>query len=297
MTYVEPRRWDVPDEDADYTDEPAGGARGSVRWGGVLAGLLLALLGAGGALWLGSGRTQMVDVVALARAVDRGQVIEAGDLAVVRVAADGGQVRLASPAAARVALVGHQALIDLPAGTLLTPELVGSVAGPAGTVTLGVTVDPAGLPSSGLRPGDLVDVVGVDPVSKAPVTLASTVTVTEVRRASGATGDGTTVVYLAVDAQVAPQVAAAAAQDPGVRLLGVTAQTTPELPDSTAASIGPTTASGMAATTTPAAGTVTVLLAAEPSATEVTSPARSRGNPTPPGTVAGGAGGSVGGGG
>ncbi|MBL7498271.1 flagellar biosynthesis protein FlgA [Frankia sp. CNm7] len=192
------------------------------RWGGVLAGLLLAVLGAGGALWLGSGGQQMVDAVALARPVARGQVVTAGDLAQVRVAADGGAVRLATPATARDLLLGRQALVDLPAGTLLTPELVGSVAGPAGTLTLGVAVDPAGLPSSALRPGERVDVVGVDPVTKTAVTLARAVTVTEVGRPSGTSGTGETVVYLAVPAELAARVATVAAVSPGVRLLGAT---------------------------------------------------------------------------
>ncbi|WP_157488780.1 flagellar biosynthesis protein FlgA [Pseudofrankia sp. DC12] len=232
MTYAAPRRWDLPAEDGDlYGDAPVPGAgRGVPRWGGVLAGLLLAALGAGLALWLGSGRVQMIDAVALSRPVQRGQVVGVGDLAVVRVAADGGQVRLASPAAARHAVVGRQALVDLPAGTLLSPELVGSVSGPAGTLTLGVAVDAAGLPSAGLRPGDVVDVVGVDAVSKEPLTLASMVTVTEVHAPGGGAGGGNTVVYLAVDAELAPQVAAAAAQGPGVRLLGVTGSTDPGVP-------------------------------------------------------------------
>jgi len=221
VTYSAAVQWGETGQDGDFEDEDPrrGGGR---RWGGVLLGLLLAVLGAGGALWLGSGSAPTVEAVALARQVQRGQVITAGDVAVVRVAASGGAVRLATPATARAVVLGRQALVDLPAGTLLTPELVGSVAGPAGTLTLGVAVDAAGLPSSALRAGERVDVVGLDPVSKDPVTLAEQVTVTEVRRPGGGSQAGETVVYLAVPAEQAARVAAAAAGS-GVRLLGVTA--------------------------------------------------------------------------
>ncbi|OHV64192.1 SAF domain-containing protein [Pseudofrankia sp. BMG5.36] len=224
MTFTASDQWDDTDLDGEYDgDGPRGAGRGQRRWGGALLGLLLAVLGAGGALWLGSGSQPTVDAVALARPMQRGQVIAAADLAVVRVAASGGAVRLATPATARAVVVGRQALVDLPVGTLLTPELVGSVAGPAGTLTLGVSVDAAGLPSSAPRAGEQVDVVGVDPATKEAVTLAERVTVTEVGRPTGSSEAGGTVVYLAVPAQLAARVAAAAATSPGVRLLGVTA--------------------------------------------------------------------------
>ncbi|MDT3446426.1 SAF domain-containing protein [Pseudofrankia sp. BMG5.37] len=226
MTFTAADQWDDTDLDGEYDgDGPRVAGRGQRRWGGALLGLLLAVLGAGGALWLGSGSQPTVDAVALARPMQRGQVIAAADLAVVRVAASGGAVRLATPAIARAAVVGRQALVDLPAGTLLTPELVGSIAGPAGTLTLGVAVDAAGLPSSSPRPGEQVDVVGVDPATKDAVTLAQRVTVTEVGRPAGSSEAGVTVVYLAVPAELAARVAAAAATSPGVRLLGVTADT------------------------------------------------------------------------
>ncbi|MBL7521841.1 flagellar biosynthesis protein FlgA [Frankia sp. CNm7] len=256
MTYTD--RWEDTGLD-DRLDAPAGPSAGRAprRWGGVLAGLLLAVLGAGGALWLGSGGQQTVDAVALARPVARGQVVTAGDLAQVRVATDGGAVRLATAAIARDTLVGRQALVDLPAGTLLTPELVGSVAGPAGTLTLGVAVDPAGLPSSALRPGERVDVVGVDPVTKTAVTLARAVTVTEVRRPSGTSSTGETVVYLAVPAELAARVATVAALSPGVRLLGATSDTSPAPALTTGPPTAGTTAptgSGPTATSGPSTG-------------------------------------------
>ncbi|MBL7498773.1 SAF domain-containing protein [Frankia nepalensis] len=257
MAYTD--HWDDTDveESLDAPGGPSDVGRPARRWGGVLAGLLLAVLGAGGALWLGSGGQSMVDAVALSRPVARGQVVTAADLAQVRVAADGGAVRLATPAMARDLLLGRQALVDLPAGTLVTPELVGSVAGPAGTLTLGVAVDPAGLPSAAPRPGERVDVVGIDPVTKTALTLARGVTVTEVRRPSGASGTGETVVYLAVPADLAARVATVAAVSPGVRLLGATGAGSPGVAVDGSASTGEAaTGPGPATTAGPSAGAV-----------------------------------------
>ncbi|MBL7487442.1 flagellar biosynthesis protein FlgA [Frankia sp. AgB1.9] len=247
MTFVAPRRWDAPEPDAEPLWEPTAGTRGPLRWGALATGLLLAVVGAFGAVWLGSNHQHLIDTVALARPLERGQVLTTGDLADVRVTTDGGRIRLVTPATARAVMVGRQALVDLPAGIVLNPELLGTVAGSAGTLTLGVAVDAAGLPSSGPRSGELVDVVGVDPVTKEPVTLAEQVTVTEVRAQNSAAGSGGMVVYLAVPDTVAAQVAMAAATSPGVRLLGVTG--------SAAAAVGaPSTDGSAGAGPDPAAG-------------------------------------------
>jgi flagella basal body P-ring formation protein FlgA len=85
--------------------------------------VLLILLGAAGAVWLSAQGQARVGVVALARPVHRGQVVTAADLATVQVNVDGGRVRVATPASAARDIVGRAALLDLPAGQLLSAEL------------------------------------------------------------------------------------------------------------------------------------------------------------------------------
>jgi Flp pilus assembly protein CpaB len=213
---------------ADLGGADRGGPAPRRRWGGAALALLLMVLGAAGALWLAAGEAPTAEVVALARPLSRGQLVTRDDLAVVRVAADGGAVRLATPEAAGRALVGRPVLIDLPAGTLLGPEMVGSSALPAGHVSLGVRVAADGLPSPSLRPGDLVDVVGVETeagqaagrAGSQAVVLVRRVQVADVRPAAEGAPGGDTVVYLIVPEPAAEAVATAALADRGVRLLG-----------------------------------------------------------------------------
>ncbi|WP_157475048.1 SAF domain-containing protein [Parafrankia sp. EUN1f] len=191
------------------------------RWGGAAAALLLMLVGAAGAVWLASDDSgRSIEVVTLTRPLARGTEVTPSDLAVVRVDVEGSGVRLTAPAAARGELVGRQALIDLPAGTLISPEMVGSVALPTGTVTLGVTVSAQDLPSAAMRPGEQVSVLGYPLAAGGPQLLARGVTVTEVQRPQTAGQPGQTVVYLQLPEQAAMDVAAAATLDQGVRLLG-----------------------------------------------------------------------------
>ncbi|KDA41620.1 SAF domain-containing protein [Frankia sp. BMG5.23] len=191
------------------------------RWGGAAVALLLMVLGAAGALWLSSDDARRVEVVALARPLARGTVVAPADLAVVGVDARGGSVRLATPATARRALVGRPVLLDLPAGTLLSPEMVGSVTAPAGQVSIGVTVGPDGLPSASVRTGDAVGVLGFDTTTGRAVVLARDVRIAEVRPPAATGRSGDTVVYLALPERLAETVETAATSEHGVRLFGV----------------------------------------------------------------------------
>jgi len=189
------------------------------RRGTVAVGLLLVVLGAAVAYWAASRGEPAAQVVALAAAEQRGHVLTAADLATVSVTVSGGQPRLATPELARSALLGRALLLNLPAGTLLTPEMVGDAAPPAGTVALGVKVSPDALPSLTLRPGETVQVLGFDGSSGQAVVLSSQAAVTAVDPDTTA-GNGAMVVYLIVPAGDAPAVATAAASTQGVRLLG-----------------------------------------------------------------------------
>jgi hypothetical protein len=106
-------------------------------------------------------------VLAVARPVAAGEVIELGDLREVRVSADPGLRPM--PAAERGAVVGRVASADLAPGTLLTAGHVsGAPTMEAGRAQVGVAVK-AGQAPADLRPGDRVLVVlAPDPTVAGP---------------------------------------------------------------------------------------------------------------------------------
>lgn len=195
-----------------------GGRTGAGR--GVGLALVLVLLGAAGALWFASRGNSRIDVVALNTSLRRGQVVDASDLTVARVAVDGASARLTSPAVARQALVGRTVLLDLAAGTLITPEMVGSIAPPAGDASVGVQVAAGALPSVRPRAGDWVQVVAGDSGGQAHL-IGAPVQVTAVTSPINNSSTGDVVVYLIAPTGTARDIAGAAGTDTGVRLLGV----------------------------------------------------------------------------
>ncbi|WP_239309769.1 SAF domain-containing protein [Frankia sp. Cj3] len=206
-----PDPYDLP---SDVPDRP----RGRRRTMAVAA--LMMVLGASGALWLTADRNTMVDAVMLTRAVQRGTTLEAGDIAIVRVATDGTPVRLASPDLARSSIVGRAALLDLPPGTLITPEMAGSVRIPTGLASVGVRLAPDALPSSTVRAGDSVQVVTTDRTTGKATEVGEPVQVAAVEPVPKGTNSDRTV-YLAVPEDIAPIIAGAADSKSGIRLLGV----------------------------------------------------------------------------
>jgi hypothetical protein len=99
-------------------------------------------------------------VLAVSRTVPAGQVITAGDLAVVRVSA-GGPAALV-PASQEQAVTGRPAAVTLPAGSLLTSAGIGAVPVAAGQAMLGVAVRPGQFPPD-LAAGATVDVLALPP--------------------------------------------------------------------------------------------------------------------------------------
>lgn len=194
---------------------------------GMAGAALLVLLGAGTGVWAVTWSGDEVDAVVLIRPISRGQLIEPGDLAVARVSADGTGVRLASPSTAREALVGRQALLDLPMGTLVTPEMAGSALPPAGQARVGLRLAPEALPSTQVQAGDWVRVVLPDELSGEPTSIGEAVQVAAVAPADGSGGGtagagGDTVIHLNAPEDVAAWIASVAAQSPqALRLLGV----------------------------------------------------------------------------
>lgn len=185
---------------------------------------LLVVMGAGTGVWAVTSSGDKADAVVLTRPLNRGELIETGDLAITRVSVDGTDVRLSSPQAARESLVGRQALLDLPAGTLVTPEMAGSALPPAGLARVGLRLAPEALPSAQVQPGDWVQVVFPDGMSGEPTMIGDAVQVAAVApaEADGTGGDGDAVVHLDAPEDVAAWIASASAQSPQeLRLLGV----------------------------------------------------------------------------
>lgn len=190
-----------------------GASRRRVHLPAVLVGVLLI---AGCALAFGLVADRLSDreaVLVLARPVERGAVLTDTDLAVAQVAADAG-VQVAPPAA-RDRIVGRTLLTPLPAGAVMTEDLVGPAAIDLGTGarTVGLALEPGGYPTAAIAPGDLVGVVATDGAGTVLDDRATVLAVEPVVE-----GSATLLVSVVVRADAAATVTAAAARD-GVRLV------------------------------------------------------------------------------
>ena len=176
----------------------------------IALGIALVLLGGIGVWWVTTNLTRTVSVMATSVDVSRGETITADDLTTIQLA--GGQQVDAVPAADATDLVGTTALVDLPAGTLITSANTGAtLAVPAGSSIVGVTLTQAQMPGYQLAAGDQVRVVETpvtqgDPPVETPQSFDATVFT--------ATYDNETqvwVVDLVVPNREAPDIAARAA--------------------------------------------------------------------------------------
>ncbi len=193
---------------------------------GLAIALLLMVLGAGGAVGAATWHDDHVDAVVLTRPIVRGEVIDANDLAVARVSVEGSAARLASTASARSVIVGREALVNLTAGTLITPEMVGSALPPDGSASVGIRLPVEALPSRQVRAGDWVQVVAAPAAApgqdEAPTLIGGPVQVADVRTGSDEAASAAVVVYLNAPAADAARIASAAGSNgQGIRLLGV----------------------------------------------------------------------------
>jgi Flp pilus assembly protein CpaB len=166
-------------------------------------------------LWMNAGDRQ--PVLAVAKAVPAGQVIESSDLRVIRVSTDPGLKPLRGDQLDRV--VGLRAATDLVPGTLLTNDNVGQGDGlQAGEAVVGVALKPGQFPS-GLEPGDHVEIVRTTPPasSASDEGIGSLGTVLDEARVLDVVQEdvtsGTRVVSLVVDEEVAAEVAGAASAE------------------------------------------------------------------------------------
>ena len=178
-----------------------------------MAGVLL-VVGCALAFGVASVRaSQGEQVLAVARSVPAGHVVQPGDLQVVKVTPTAGLDPV--PAANEASAVGRPAAVGLVAGTLLTPADVGTPSAGANGDTVAVALKAGAYPPS-LGPGGLVDVVpvvnssssGTTPVSGQSGSIRAVVVSIDSAPA-GSSADA--VVSLQVNPADADQVAALAA--------------------------------------------------------------------------------------
>lgn len=143
---------------------------------------LCAALVAAGALGSAFAFTSVNDtqeVLVVRNDMNRGETIEAGDLAVVRVGVDPALTPV--PASQRSELEGSRAAADLWAGALLTEQSVTDQLVPGeGESLVGISLTPAQMPSEPLYGGDVVRIVTTpgdqgELTDEEPVTIEATV--------------------------------------------------------------------------------------------------------------------------
>jgi hypothetical protein len=125
----------------------------------LLAAALVAIcLGALVAAWAWSATTNTQEVLVARHAIERGSVIEADDLARVRVSADPALKPV--PASQFDQVVGQRAAYDVAAGGMLTPDsFTGAVVPSDNNSIVGVALTPAQAPGLDLATGDHVRVI------------------------------------------------------------------------------------------------------------------------------------------
>lgn len=202
-----PQTGPAPGQQAALVPAPPRARR---RWGLFAAAILVTCLGVLGSVWLHQMTTSTVRVVAAAHQINRGTVIERGDLMAVEVEKD---VALRTVSADKMeSLYGQRAALDVAEGSLLTPGSLGEQNLPGqGNAVVSVPVDPTMVPS-GLMAGDHVRFVPVGSNTGEPVGA----TVVGVR--TGSSSSDKTVVEVVLPTDAAPALAAMAGKDTAVIL-------------------------------------------------------------------------------
>jgi hypothetical protein len=107
--------------------------------------------------------------LAASRAIERGEVIDPGDLRTVYVASDDSFALVTDQSS----IVGKIAVTEMAPGTLLAPSLVAEGAAlDADDGVAGLALEPGQYPALGLSPGDRVDVIRSGQASTAGTTRA-----------------------------------------------------------------------------------------------------------------------------
>ncbi|HSK97223.1 MAG TPA: SAF domain-containing protein [Euzebyales bacterium] len=200
--------------DSEQTPLRLAATRRRIRLVWLLSGVVLI---AGSGLGFGVVAQQLGQrrpVVVLSRPLPRGSPVAPADLAVAQVAADPGVALV--PADRSGDLVGRTLLASLPAGALVTDDLLGpaELALDDDARTVGLELEPGGYPTPALAAGDRVSVVLTTAVG---TVLTDDAVVLEF--APAIEGTSTMLASIVVDAAAAPRIAAAAAQDQARLLL------------------------------------------------------------------------------
>jgi hypothetical protein len=210
------RPWTRPNTSSRWR----GGGRYSIPH--LLVGVLLVLACAvGGVLW-SSAAGDRQRVLALARAVSVGQVLSTADLREVSIATDPAMSTMAASQMSTV--VGRTMSTSLPAGSLLTPDVLGAPLVPsAGQAITALAVKPGMFPPE-LTPGARVAVVFVPSSATGPSSVSTSPNVPATWQAivTGVTAradEQITVVSLQLPEAVARQVAAVPAGQLSVVML------------------------------------------------------------------------------
>ena len=205
---------------------PTGG-RGASRVPEIALGVLLVTVFALAALWWQVSSTEKVSVLSLAVELERGEILEFDDLAVVQLNTD--DAIAAIPINTAGLVLDQLALAPLAPGTILNTSMFAEVVQfEAGQVAVGVSLAPEEMPSLRVRPGDLVDVVliaessGTEDSSQGEV-LATGVDVLDVAILQlGSSEDR--LLTLVVPEAIAPDIVSASAND-RIRLIQVALET------------------------------------------------------------------------
>ncbi|MCL2091796.1 MAG: SAF domain-containing protein [Micrococcales bacterium] len=185
------------------------------RWGLFAAGVLVACLGILGSVWFYQSATKAVPVVAAARNIERGAVLERDDLVVVRVEKD--PLLSTVPGDGLDSLLGQRALFDVAEGSILTPKTVGEKSEPGEGRSLVAVPVSASMVPTGLVAGDDVRFVPVGSGSSdagEPVAAK----VVEVRAGSSSSGSAKVVVEVTVPEGSAVALASMSGKDVAVVL-------------------------------------------------------------------------------
>jgi hypothetical protein len=175
---------------------------------GILAvGVALVALGALGAAYLTQAVGGTVAVVAVARDVAPGEVVQAADLTIADISTDPALSPV--PAGQLQSVIGQRAAVALTAGSLLTDAAVTPTVVPtAGRSLVGVALTAAQLPAEPLQSGDRVRIVDTPTTQGEPPTTAPATIAGEVASVVGPDDTGLTVVNVTVPAGQAADLAA-----------------------------------------------------------------------------------------
>ncbi|HEV7948996.1 MAG TPA: SAF domain-containing protein [Glaciihabitans sp.] len=182
------------------------------------------------AAWIYTTNGNTITVYKAATSIARGDVIEFADLSEVEIAA--GQPLPSYLVADREGVEGKTASVDIPEGTLISPNNISSETGlPEGLSIVGISLSPAQLPMYPLVDGDPVRLVDTpvnqgDPPATAPESISATVVRTEVDSVSG-----DTLVAVSVDYDKAADLAARAATGRVALVLDALPQSTDDQED------------------------------------------------------------------